>query len=256
MCTGIIRRAIQLNNIGVCRMASPQSNSIAGDSFKQALKTLQELPQDAIGGDNDMSCSGGDSLRVKRSPYCSSMPESSLECEERVFIYRHPLLMELDCSRDNEHELLLIMNQACAVIIFNSALACHLHKTKEASTYHYHVAVTRYDMAVRLLTPFARDQSIANATCTWPHALLILALNNGAQIRFQELCSCEEARQMLDAVEVLIPSAAADTVDDDDSDDDCTAHLPSRCGLLSKSDLRGVIVNATWLRPPTAARAA
>jgi len=127
------------------------------------------------------------------------------------------------------------VSQITAVLLFNLALINHLQGIRRGnSTPFLRAAAGLYDAALFLLVSVA---SLHHKS--WPLALQVLALNNGAQICYEQ-CDYGVSRQKLDLMTELM----------------CQRELFCLESLVSDQDFDGLLANTLMLNPPFAAHAA
>jgi hypothetical protein len=219
-----IKYACSLNNQGVDLL-------VAGDSVSalEFLQSARKLLKEALFELETTSCSGmtlsngEETLPFFESP--AALP--GLEDTE-FYIYDHGIRMITNTTNGESEEMLSLYS---AIVLFNLALAFH-HDGSLGREQSLKTAALVYGMTVQLL---ARSNMPDDISAT---ILTLLALNNKAQIHYDQCEYIQSIDCMLIVSEIILDSADG---------------LRS---ALNPKDVEGLMLNIILMNAPTAAPAA
>jgi hypothetical protein len=215
----LLQITCQLNNDGVALLLS--------GNLKGALQTLQSalsFMKQLANAEDVHDVSPHQQMQV-RVPFKESPKDICDSANQYCFVYNRPLFLETVANRAELETLLPIYS---SVVIFNLAMAYHQSACYERKSMKR--ASMLYKMCAQLLQT-STLQSLATTT------LLLLALNNRAQIHYDE-CDYVQSRNCFDMLSQILSKNQDVTM------------------ILSETVVQGMILNTMLLEPPMAAQAA
>ena len=259
----VLHRAIQLNNLGAVHLHAHN----VGDAvrafregityLKQATAAVDEADVDqgvveTLGNSLPFEVTGSLLIQVHKLEHDRAATAtccSSSSCST-AFYFSHPFLLgkniltSTSSTSMKPQEYLCATNQVSAVMLFNFALAHHLHGVRQARAAFNRSAIRLYNMSLGVLQSLAevlgkpaplhhcRDSS--SSSCT-PSLLILLCLNNIAQIYYDELCEYEPMKAACTSMQRMIREPDSSVL------------------LLSVEEADALTLNATLLCSPFAA---
>ncbi|CAB9522817.1 expressed unknown protein [Seminavis robusta] len=209
VCFDLLQQIAHLNKVGVSCLASG-SGADAVRAFKQALGVMAQVTQHPESSQ----------LFQSRIHACSPVPIHGMKTP--FYLYSNGLVFEASTDID-----IAFVN---SVILFNLALAFHQRGLQCGREQALRKALSLYDLSTQLIS----DLSACSG------ALLLVALNNSAQIQFElgeYQCSCETL-QMLEGEAVHLPLA------------DCSS------AVLGQEHIDQIFLNVALTKPPMTAASA
>ena len=250
----ILYQAIQLNNYGAVHL-NAQNVGDAIRAFREGFLYLKhaaavhEQDDQIIREDSPSGLTNPVLIQVYKleqgQPATANIPITT------TYYFSHPLLLDenIDLSTSTiatQQRFHCVTNQISAVMLFNFALAHHRQGMRQARADLCRSAVRIYNSAIDLLRPvvtFWGNQWQHSLSTCFPHLLILLSLNNTAQIYYDEFCDYD----LMSAVCVDMKRMICDSLLLSDSS------VPL---LLSVGETDALTVNATMLCSPSAAGAA
>ena len=275
----MLYRAIQLNNLGAVHL---NAHNVGGAmrAFREGFTSLQvaaagdslSVEEDqTFGKDSPSGLTGPSLIQVYKLDQDQDRDQdraitttnnnsntnsiSSGSSSHATYYFNCPLLLDENVDLFTSvirtlQEYLCVTNQVSAVMLFNFALAHHLQGVCQARTDLYRSAIRLYNMAAGLLQPLAavltnqlQQSQHSHSSCS-PFLMILLCLNNTAQIYYDELCEYEPMTAVCVSMQCMIRQSLL--VSDNSS-------VPL---LLSEKDAKALTLNATMLGSPSTAGAA
>ena len=171
MWSSTLQEIARLNNFGVSYLAMGEGSQ-AVKAFKDALTIVSNFSEQK----DDVSM-----CMFQKKQHCVSRSQAVTGLDGTFFVYSNGLL--IDASEDMD---IVFMN---CIILFNLALAFHQRGMVYGQEAKLRKALTLYDLCMQLTS--------GDSPCS--AALLLVSLNNSAQIHF-ELADYEYAAEALEVL--------------------------------------------------------
>ena len=257
----MLYRAIQLNNLGAVHL---NAHNVGGAmrAFREGFTSLQvaaagdSVEDDrTFGMDSPSGLTGPSLIQVYKLDQDRDRAIANTSSSSATYYFNCPLLLDENIRLSTSaittlQGYLCVTNQVSAVMLFNFALAHHLQGVRQPRADLYRSAIRLYNMAAGLLQPLAAvlknqlpQPQRTHSSCS-PFLMILLCLNNTAQIYYDELCEYEPMTAVCVSMQCMIRQSLL--VSDNSS-------VPL---LLSETDAKALTLNATMLRSPSAAGAA
>ena len=260
----MLHRAIQLNNLGAAHL---NAHNVGGamSAFREGFTSLQvaaagdSVEEDQTFGKDSPSGLTGPSLiqvyKLDQDRDRAITTSSSNSSSSATYYFNCPLLLDENIRLATSaittlQGCLCATNQVSAVMMFNFALAHHLQGVRQPRADLHRSAIRLYNMAAGLLQPLAtvlenqlQQPQHSHSSCS-PFLMILLCLNNTAQICYDELCEYEPMTAVCVSMQCMIRQSLL--VSDNSS-------VPL---LLSEKDAKALTLNATMLGSPSTAGAA
>lgn len=244
-----LHQAIQLNNLGVYHLDCKNAFVPAERAFHDGISCLKQT-LDVIQSSERVFLDGMQPtlIQVQRSMVNQSQSNAT-NLDSVPYFYSQPILLdETFCETHpnaSPQDMAASCSQVGCILLFNFALSYHRQCSNRAEEGFREAAEQLYKMALRLLEPLVDtapiNQDGREESASWYKVLMVVLLNNCAELHYQEVCEYQKAQLELDYVKTLM------TGEHD---------LFERTDLLSEDDLDGIVTNAVMLTTPVTARAA
>lgn len=185
----MLQEAGRLTRVGAAHL-SCRDGTKAMKAFKSAIVLVRDLSAEAESSSQQPCHQQGS----QQEQCYTAMQIPGLE--DSFYIYNHALLFEAASSS------LADLQTVTAILLFNIALCCHQRGREKGGCDETKLrqAIHMYELSIGLMTD----------STPWSQALIMVALNNQAQIQYCELCEYDVARENLDAICTLSPAFEPD----------------------------------------------